>query len=316
MNAKEKYRELCKNEPTIPIFAKDWWLDALVGEEKWDVALIEKSGGIVASLPYVIKKRGFIFKVLTIPVLTPFLNVWIRQNGEKYEKKLSNEMELYSALIDKLPDYDHFQTSFHHSFTNWLPFYWKGFKQSTSYTYVIEDLSDLDKVYANCKKRCRNSIRKAEKLVDVYTENDIEKFFDINKKSFDRQGVQMSYDLEYLKRLDDACKKHDCRKIFFAEDAEGQIHSALYIVWDETTVYLLMSGSDPKLRNSQAKTLLTWEAIKFTSQMNKQFDFEGSMMVGAESFNRSFGAVQKPYFNISKTNSFLIKFRNFIVDDL
>ena len=50
------YRELCANEDLIPLFSKDWWLDSVVGADKWDVALVFKDGKIIASMPYIIKK--------------------------------------------------------------------------------------------------------------------------------------------------------------------------------------------------------------------------------------------------------------------
>jgi hypothetical protein len=47
---------------------------------------------------------------------------------------------------------------------------------------------------------------------------------------------------------------------------------------------------------------------------NKTFDFEESMIESIEKYFRSFGAIQKPYYNISKTNSKLIKIKNCIRD--
>ncbi|KZZ15518.1 hypothetical protein A3751_17170 [Oleiphilus sp. HI0080] len=44
-----------------------------------------------------------------------------------------------------------------------------------------------------------------------------------------------------------------------------------------------------------------WEAIKFASTVTKRFDFEGSMIEPIERFFRGFGAMQKPYFQISHT---------------
>lgn len=46
MGNKSKYRNLCAVEKNIPIFSQDWWLDAVCGEENWDVIIIEK-GGII-----------------------------------------------------------------------------------------------------------------------------------------------------------------------------------------------------------------------------------------------------------------------------
>jgi len=49
--------------------------------------------------------------------------------------------------------------------------------------------------------------------------------------------------------------------------------------------------------------LCLWEAIRYASTVTKQFDFEGSMIESVERFFRAFGAVQTPYFRITKTPS-------------
>ena len=42
IESKILYRELCVNENLIPLFSQDWWLDSVVGVDKWDVALVFK----------------------------------------------------------------------------------------------------------------------------------------------------------------------------------------------------------------------------------------------------------------------------------
>lgn len=56
--------------------------------------------------------------------------------------------------------------------------------------------------------------------------------------------------------------------------------------------------------------VIQYEAIKFALYNNKNFDFEGSMIESIEKYFRSFGAIQKPYFNITKTNSRILKLKN------
>lgn len=56
MTSREKYREFCKTEKTIPIFSKDWWLDAVCGKDNWGVVLIERGGKIIVTLPYYLEK--------------------------------------------------------------------------------------------------------------------------------------------------------------------------------------------------------------------------------------------------------------------
>ena len=302
MTPKEKYRELCKVEKSIPIFSKDWWMDAVCGEDNWDALIVEKGGEIVASMPVYIKKK-FGIKYVTQGKLTQTNGIWIKYpEGQKYSSKLSYEKEVMNEIIDQLEELNvaYFQQNFHYSITNWLPFYWRGFEQSTRYTYVIEDLSDMDKVSSEFSKVVRKNIRKAEPLANIYSSDDVKKFYAMNIKTFERQGLRMSYPLEFLEKLDDSCKRNDSRKIYFAEDERGNIHTSSYIVWDDISIYQLMSGTDPEFRNSEFKTLLIWEALKFARENNKKFDFEGSMLEGVEEYFRKFGAIQKPYFAISK----------------
>ena len=160
MVAKEKYRKLCITEPSIPIFSKDWWLDAVCGKDNWDVVVIEKGGQVIATMPfYLVKKYGM--SMITMPKLTQTMGPWIKYPpNQKYTSRLSFEKRIMIDLINGLPHFDSFSQNFHYSITNWLPFYWHGFKQTTRYTYVIEDLKDLEEVVSRFKGNMRNKIRK------------------------------------------------------------------------------------------------------------------------------------------------------------
>ena len=76
MTNKERYREFCKTEKNIPIFCKDWWLDA-VCNDAWDVVLVRKGNEIIASMPYY-KVRKYGLNMLFMPKLTQFLGPYIK----------------------------------------------------------------------------------------------------------------------------------------------------------------------------------------------------------------------------------------------
>lgn len=311
---KQKYKELCTDENSISIFSQHWWLDAVAGEENWDVILVEEKGKIIASLPYYFKKRMG-FKLITMPRLTPKMGMWIKYPiGQDDTSKLSYEKMIIEKLIEQLPPYDMYLQNFDYSFDNWLPFYWRNFNQTTKYTYIIENIHNHDAVYSDFRSNVKRNIKKAQKMVGIHTENDIKKFYEIYKKTFEIQNIPTPNSLELLSKIDLFCSNRECRKIFFAEDEFARVHAAVYIIWDKVSAYYLMGGSDAALRNSGAMSLLLWEAIKFTSTFVEKFDFEGSMIEPIERFFRSFGAVQKPYFQIRKTNSLLLKLRNAMVD--
>jgi hypothetical protein len=69
-----------------------------------------------------------------------------------------------TRLIDALPPHDVFSQSFHHSITNWQPLSWKGFTQTTRYTYILKDLSDLDKVMENFEKSKKGDMGRAREV--------------------------------------------------------------------------------------------------------------------------------------------------------
>ena len=280
------------------IFGKAWWLDA-VAPNSWSALEVSENNKLMARLPYVVQKRRGL-TLLNMPMLTQTLGPWLDSSTAKYAKQLSKQKDLMTALILKLPECDYFCQNFHYSITNWLPFYWQGFEQTTRYTYVLENLEDLEHVWGGFQENIRREIRKAQKKVAVKIGSDVETFMSVNSLTFQRQGKKVPYAREFVQRLDNACLERQSRRIFFAEDAEGRIHAAIYIVWDENSAYYLMGGANPELRNSGATSLLMWEAIQFAATVTRKFDFEGSMIESVERFFRAFGARQIPYFQVTR----------------
>lgn len=313
MTAKSLYRKLCENERSIPFFSQAWWLDATAGNEGWDVAIVERGGRIIASLPYVIRRR-FGFTKLGQPPLSQTLGPWLRIGAEKHSTVLSRQKELLEELIQELPEFSQYEQRWHYSQKNWLPFYWKGFEQTTRYTYVIPDLSDPERIWHDLRSNIRTDILKARdrENIQIRTDLGMSEFVPLNNKVFARQGLAEPYTKQFLERVDQACLERNRRKIFIAEDSEGRRHAGVYLVWDDNSAYYLMGGGDPALRNSGATSLCMWEAINFAAGVTKSFDFEGSMIEPIERFFRAFGGVQTPYFSVSKTNSKPLKVYRFL----
>jgi len=307
MDKKNRYYQFCEKEETIPLFSQAWWLDSVCGDN-WDACIVQNENEIIATMPYFIQKRHGLTLIIQ-PPLTQTLGPWIRSSDAKYSKILAKQKDIMQDLIEQLPKYHFFSQNWHYSQTNWLPFYWNGFQQTTRYTYVINDISNINAIWQNFSDNIRTDIKKAEnrfKLV-VRTDLPIEEFYILNKKVFDRQMKSMPYDFELVNRISkNGIARNQC-KWFIAQDQDKQNHAGVMIIWDNNSAYYLMGGGDPVLRNSGATSLCMWEAIKFASTVTKRFDFEGSMIESIERFFRSFGAIQTPYFSISKTPSRLLR---------
>jgi hypothetical protein len=314
MDNRDKYRTLCEAETLIPVFSQPWWLDAVCGENGWDVCLAERNGHVVGALPFYHLRRMF-FNVIMMPHLTQNFQLWIRYpDSLKPEKRLSHEKSVVTELIDQFPPFDYFRRSFYHTLTNWLPFYWKGFRQTTCYTYTIEDLRDLDTVFRRFSHAKRKNIKRAEKILTLGPELTAREFYRHHQMTLGKGGAKVSYPLDLLERIHGAAYSRGRGKVFTGVDGQQRIHAAIFVVWDERQAYYLISSIDPDYKASGAATYLIKQAIVDVSTKTKQFDFEGSMIERVENSFRQFGTTQKPYFHISQIRSPLLSIRQYLRD--
>lgn len=294
---KEQYSQFCERETSVPLFSQSWWLDAVCANG-WDVVLIERNDQVIATMPLFINLRNSI----AMPSLTQTMGPWIKKTHENYEKQLSYEKQLMFELIDGLPEFKRFRQNFHYSITNWLPFYWRGFNQTTRYTYVLPDLTDLDAVFSRFNRAKLKNIRRAEKEVTIGFDLSADEFYDNHKLTLSKSGKEIQYSREIFHRIYTAAYERSQGRVIFAKDSSGNLHGALFVVWDSMSAYDLISTIDPDFRKSGASSLLVKEIIKHVSSYVNCFDFEGSMIEGVENSFRQFGARQLPYFSISKSN--------------
>lgn len=83
-------------------------------------------------------------------------------------------------MIEQIKDLKigYYNQNFHYSISNWLPFYWKGFRQTTRYTYVIEDISDIENVFKNFDYSKKKNINKARKTVRIKYDLSAQEFYE------------------------------------------------------------------------------------------------------------------------------------------
>ena len=213
-----------------------------------------------------------------------------------------------TELVELLPRFDHFVQNWQYCVTNWLPFYWKGFQQTTQYSQVLGELCDEQTIWQGMQSNIRREIRKAEGRYGLKLRDDldIDALLRLNAMTYERQG-KAPPDAEVIRSIDGVCTARDCRKLIVAEDARGRHHAAGYFVWDRESAYYLVGGMDPSLRTSGAMSLVMWNAIRFAGTVTKRFDFEGSMVQSIARFFRGFGGERMGYFHVTKTPSRLLR---------
>jgi len=258
----------------------------------------------VAGIPLPFNRKAGV-TITTMPALTQTLGpILLPSSKATYEGRLSDEMELLEELVAAMPKSHIFSMHFHYNLTNWLPFYWAGYHQTTRYTYIIPDLTHLNEVFSSFAHSKRGNISRAEGLVTAHTDLAPRDLYENHEMTLRKQGEVISYSYDLFKRMHDAaCERSGC-KTFYALDKNDNIHAAIFIVFDCKSAYYLVSSIDPDYRHSGSASLLLREAMGYVSQYTNRFDFEGSMIRGVENSFRRFGGVQTPYFRIFKDAAF------------
>ncbi|MFW5793798.1 MAG: GNAT family N-acetyltransferase [Bacteroidota bacterium] len=300
MNQKEEYRRICR-ELNMPLFASPFWLDLVCGNDKWDVVLTKKGDKVSGVLPYFFKRKGFI----GMPPLTPYMGpIIFYPKDMKYSKRLSHEHQVLQELIERLPGFRFYNQRLHYSLQNWLAYYWDNYKQTTKYTYLLEDISNLEAVFAGFKSNVKRNIRKAEDQFSVrpLKSKEIRDYYAIIKKN-----RKPNYSEDFLYRLIKGCDEENCGKTFAAFDRNKQLFACVFIVWDKESAYYILGTRNSDVQTQQAMSLILWESIRYLSGRVKVFDFEGSMIEPIERYFRTYGSKQQSYFQITKNNSILFK---------
>jgi hypothetical protein len=309
---KEEYRVFCQDHSELPLFMEDWWLD-IVCDNSWEVALHKDKGGkIIGVLPYYLSSYWGL-KVILMPPLTPYMGVWIDypSNLTKVESKYRLEKKVVTSLIDQLPKVAYYAQRHPITLKNHLPFHWKDYQQTGLYTFIIKK-EFLDDCFSNFKGSVRNEIQKAQQIVTVTSTQDLDLFYKLNKESFNRQGIKTPYSFSFLQKIDNALIERDQRIIYIAKDKDGKTHAAIYLVWDNHSIYSFMIGADTQLRSSGAVQLLLWNGIQLAIEKHLNFDFEGGMMPNIENIFRAFGGKMVAYHKIYKGgNKFFKLLSNF-----
>lgn len=304
MSNQDTYRQLCQNRPDIPLFMQAWWLDAT--NMPWDVILFEHKNQIAGFYVYsYVKKWGK--TLITQPMLTqysgPFLFI---PDGISLTQKYSLENKVYHYFIEQLEakKYHFIEQNWHHSQQNWQPFYWQGFKESSRYTFVLENLQ-VEEIRQALSPDKKNKLNKAQTL-QLRLDTSCQAFYSLCKQHIQAKGKAIFYSLETFQKLHDAAKQRQQGQILSLHDSAGHIHAALWVVWDSQAAYHLIMPIVPTHRNSGASTRLIFEAIHFLQGKTKQYDFEGSMIQGVALHNQSFGAKQVMFHQIQKSHSKLL----------
>lgn len=286
--------------PQGSIFCRSWWLRS-VCDEQFTIYVARQNSKIIGGMVLPIQ-QSFFLKYSLMPRFTQTLGPLFEPLDHlKTKNRITTEVNILEALIKHFPNLQYFSHNCSSNFTNWLPFYWAGFNQTTKYSYILKNLDHLDEIYSGFSKGYRNAVRRAtDDGIRAILSNDVNEFIRINALTYARKGLKLPYSKNFIKDLISSSFRNKSGSVFFAVDSKGNTHAAIFLIHNQRHTINLMQGFDPAFSSSGANILLMWNAIQFANKKSKEFDFEGSMIKGIEIVYRRFGAELKPYFNISK----------------
>ena len=298
---KTQYQEFIKGT-YVPIYSQPWWLDAICGEDNWDVWLYKKGDNILAAMPYYFEKRGDYNYITKAPLTQNNGIIFKYAEGSKLQKRASFEEKVIDemALWLNNSNFDVYEQQFLHTFNNWQPFFWNGFKCVLRYSYIIEDTKCMKDVISNFSAKLRNDIKKGIKNTKTYEELDKDTFYDEHEKIFLKQNLSCPFSKQLWDSLYKVCKEHNSGVPVCIRNNNDEISSLAYLVWDEKYVYLLMGGSIPEFSSENTFSYLVQKGIELASEKGIGFDFEGSMIKRIAKAFRDYGAVPTPYYRIRK----------------
>ncbi len=292
-------RKSITNDP----FEEPWWLD-IVAPGKWNEIVIKdrtdySESKIIARLPYVMD-NGRIHN----PLYTQTLGIWMTdevRSSQRGNNQFSRQKEIIRDLLRKLPVKKGIDLVLDCKQSYVLPFRWEGYTIEPTFSYRIEDLSDMGSVEARFSKSIKRDINKAVKELQIdYSNESISEFIDLQNLTYKRQSRRNPIDNEFTYSVIAKTIEAGHGKLLMARDAKGKAHAGSFVMFDDRISYHLMSGQDTSYGNDCAMPLLFYSELMFAQKVSKAFDFEGSMVEGIEQVYRRYGGAQVINWHVTK----------------
>lgn len=271
------------------VFEQPWWLET-VAPGCWGESLVRDGDEVVARLPYVLRHGR-----VGMPDNTPTLGPWMKPEYRAMQPgntQLSRQKELVSELLSQLPKHRSLDIYLDSANDYVLPYRWLGYRYEPSFSYRLDDLQNVEKLYANFNKTAKKNIRRAGKGIEISIGTDEAPLMDMLDKTYAGQNRKNPDSRETIARIVGRSVERKAGLVLTARDEEGHVHASSFMLYDENCAYALLGGADPVYRSSGAKSLVWYHEIQQAAKTSRVFDFEGSNIEGIENFVRQFGGTR------------------------
>lgn len=297
----EEWNKFVDLSPQGFIFSKSYWLEVVCNSD-FKICVLKNENEIFAGmvLPFYSSKK------IRMPIITQTLGILFKEMNEmKKQKQLTNQKEYTNLLMEfilKNKKIERIDLNYSYKYNYWLPLFWKKFKQTTRYTYLINYKEiDLKEEFTKFSKGHKWTLKKIEKNKNLLIEetNDITDIYNVLMKTYERQKKKIGYNKKILGEIFEKLIKRQEIKAFRICNKENKITQAVVIyIYNKKEVYYWLGGSDPDYRDEGVHTYLIWYGISYFSDKVDIFNFGGSMLENVEKNFKNFGGTPTQYYNI------------------
>jgi hypothetical protein len=275
------------------IFHEHWWLTA-VTKGRFDEVSIKNGDQLVGRLPYV-KTKQMGLTLLGMPPLTHLMGPAVDGGAGKPQTQMLRRISLIRSLIDQLPRFDHFAQVLGDVSIDALPFQDRGFQVSPQYTFEVDCRVDPKELWSAMHFKTRQHIRRASEKMSVVTVEDPDAFARFYQHNLDTQGRRRrsSVSLEVFPAVFAETQARDCGEILSAQWPDGKSAAMIFLVWDDQTMYYLLSTRAHEAGDNGSVNLLLWTAINRAHARGLIFDLDGVSTSGTSRFLSGFGGRPK-----------------------
>lgn len=182
------------------------------------------------------------------------------------------------------------------------PYVWAGFEAEPSLTYRIRRETGTD-WRRHGSRGTREALDRAQRRLEesggtVSRARRLDQVLHVFEATAGRQGFSLAAGLDRCWRTVEA---RAAGALYAARDSRGEVVCAALTVHDRKAVFYLVGGVDPEARSRSVMTAVMARMIDDALSAGRDFDFEGSLLVGVERFFRGFGGDLVPLVRIYPT---------------
>ena len=296
----------------LPLFYQPKWLNIVCGNN-WDVVLSrDVNKKIVGIFVFILEQKGPLV-LLRTPKLTPYFGLYLLPNTLTNKQLLDWEEQHINTLIQQLPKFSFCEFCTAPTHTNFINLQFLGFTQKAFLTYYINLQIDEKELFENISTRTKRYIKNNVNFIVKLGIDSLKDVTDLHKQTFKKQGIKYPYNSLLINQLIENGNNQHYGKLHTLYNINNELVAFLWVAYDATTMYQILSSYNSNLAGQEAMAILTWNAIKDAKKMNlMHYDFEGSVIKGIEHFFRKFGGDRKIYFNFEKNNSMLWRLKKLV----